>query len=115
MSTAAVDPLALLSRSVKQAGDVIAGVADGQWEMRTPCHDWDVSHLVDHITQSARNGEIRARGGKPDWTASPPHADDPVAEFHSAGAALLEAWNGADLDGTAEMPGVGVVPGLGPF
>lgn len=110
VSTAPPDPLELLSRSVTQAGDVIAGVADGQREMRTPCHEWDVSHLVDHITQSARNGKIRAAGGKPDWTATPPHADDPVAEFRSVGAALVDAWSGADLDGTMEVPGMGEVP-----
>lgn len=104
------DPLATLSRAVDQAGDVIAGVGEGQWEMRTPCHDWDVTRLVDHVIQSARNGEIRATGGKPDWTAAPPHADDAVAEFQRVGAALIAAFGSADLDGSVAMPGMGEVP-----
>jgi uncharacterized protein (TIGR03086 family) len=104
------DPLATLARAVDQAGDVIVGVAADQWEMRTPCHEWDVARLVDHITQSARNGTVRATGGKADWTAAPPHADDAAAEFQAAAAALIEAWRSAELEGTVDMPGMGQMP-----
>ncbi|MEO8897978.1 MAG: TIGR03086 family metal-binding protein [Candidatus Dormibacter sp.] len=110
MTTAQTDPLATLSRSVDQAGDVIAGVAADQWEMRTPCHEWDVARLVDHVIQSARNGTIRAGGGKTDWTAAPPHADDAAADFRNAGAQLIDAWRDADLEGTVDMPGMGEMP-----
>lgn len=110
MTTTQADPLATLTRAVDQAGEVIAGVAGDQWAMRTPCHEWDVARLVDHVIQSARNGTVRATGGKPDWTAAPPHADDPAAEFQAAGAALIEAWRGADIEGTVDMPGMGEMP-----
>jgi uncharacterized protein (TIGR03086 family) len=110
MTTTQADPLATLSRAVDQAGDVIAGIAGDQWEMRTPCHEWDVARLVDHVIQSARNGTVRASGGKPEWQATPPHADDPVAEFQAAAAALIEAWRGADIEGAVDMPGMGEMP-----
>jgi uncharacterized protein (TIGR03086 family) len=108
--TTTADPLATLCRSVEQAGDVIAGVAGDQWGMHTPCHEWNVSQLVDHVIQSARNGEIRATGGSPDWTATPPHADNAAAEFQGAATALITAWRRADLDGTVDMPGMGELP-----
>jgi uncharacterized protein (TIGR03086 family) len=104
------DPLTTLSRAVDQVADVIAGVGDGQWEMRTPCHDWDVTRLIDHIIQSTRNGLIQATGGKPERSAVPPHVDDPAAEFGRVGAALIAAFRDADLEGTVEMPGMGEVP-----
>lgn len=110
VTTTQTDPLANLSRSVEQAGEVLAGVAADQWEMHTPCHEWDVARLVDHVIQSARNSEIRASGGKPDWTSAPPHADNAAADFQSAATALIAAWRGADLDGTVEMPGMGELP-----
>jgi uncharacterized protein (TIGR03086 family) len=110
VTTPDADPLAIFSRSVEQAGEVIAGVAGDQWEMRTPCHEWNVTQLVDHVIQSARNGEIRARGDKPDWTATPAHADDGAKGFDSAATALIVAWRGADLDGTVNMPGMGEMP-----
>jgi uncharacterized protein (TIGR03086 family) len=103
-------PLATLSRSVEQAGDVIAGVAGDQWGMHTPCPDWNVTQLVDHVIQSARNGEIRASGGSPNWAAAPPHVDKAAAEFQEAATALIAAWRAADLDGSVEMPGMGQLP-----
>jgi uncharacterized protein (TIGR03086 family) len=110
VTTTQADPLATLSRAVDQAGEVIAAVAGDQWEMRTPCHEWDVARLVDHVIQSARNGTVRATGGSADWTAAPPHADDAAAEFQAAAAALVAAWHGADLEGSVDMPGMGEMP-----
>jgi uncharacterized protein (TIGR03086 family) len=110
VTTPETDPLDNLSRSLEQTAGVIAGVAGDQWKMRTPCHEWDVARLVDHIIQSARSGEIRAAGGKPDWTAAPPHTDKAAAEFQSAATALIAAWRDVDLDGTVDMPGMGELP-----
>jgi uncharacterized protein (TIGR03086 family) len=105
------DPLANLAAAAGQAGDVIAAVRDDQWTRPTPCNEWDVTALVDHVVQSLRNGAIRARGGKPDWTAQAPHAADPIGEYRAAADALIESWRGAgDLSGSTELPGMGEMP-----
>jgi uncharacterized protein (TIGR03086 family) len=112
VTTSATDPLDNLSRAATQAGDVIAGVGSDQLDMPTPCNDWNVGVLIDHLVQSTTNGELRARGGKPDWGAAPEHVgDDRVEVFRARASALVDAWTQAgDLSGTATVPGMGEMP-----
>ena len=44
----------------------------------TPCSDWTVADLSDHIVNSPAGMSTIARGGEPDWAAST-HHDDPAS------------------------------------
>lgn len=95
---------------------VVAGVRDDQLAEPTPCPDWTVADLVDHIagltvafTAAARKAELPAGGA--------PHADGAnLAQgwrerIPSDLAVLAEAWadpnayTGMTMAGPVEMPG----------
>ncbi|MEC3913005.1 TIGR03086 family metal-binding protein [Nocardia sp. CDC160] len=105
---AAVDPtLDLIERAITQMGDVIAAITPEQASLPTPCEDWHVRRLVNHVVgQILRDFVISARGETPQWGA--PHediGDDWGAEFRTRARPLLETWRAADLDR--------LVPGMG--
>jgi uncharacterized protein (TIGR03086 family) len=43
------DPVVLFERATTHAATVMAGVAVGQLHDPTPCADWDVQQLIDHM------------------------------------------------------------------
>jgi uncharacterized protein (TIGR03086 family) len=43
-----------LSRSVRLFGEKVHAVADDQWGHATPCSEWDVRALVNHVVNEAR-------------------------------------------------------------
>ncbi|MFE2998395.1 TIGR03086 family metal-binding protein [Nocardia sp. NPDC059246] len=103
-----VDPtIDLLERAVAQIGDVIAAVTPDQAALPTPCEDWHVRGLLDHIVgQILRDFTIAARGEMPDWGAPPdPVGADWAAEFRTRAQPLLQTWRAADPER--------LVPGMG--
>lgn len=110
--TPSTDPLALLSRSLDQAGALIASVADDQLPLPTPCRAWTVAELVDHLVDDLGQFTKRASGGTPTWGEPRQAVEGDRAEaFRDGSAALLSAWRRAgDLTGTIELPGMGEVP-----
>lgn len=95
------DDLVPLRSALDLAGAAIAGVADDQWSLPTPCAGWDVRTLVDHYRQGA-TWFIEALG------ADVPAADaDDLATVHDALVAAFAA-PGA-LERTVTVP-IGEVP-----
>ncbi len=45
-----MDPVEMFERSATRFGDLVRRVADDQWSAPTPCEDWDVRDLVNHVT-----------------------------------------------------------------
>lgn len=43
------DPVVLFERATARAATVMAGVSAGQLDGPTPCADWDVQQLIDHM------------------------------------------------------------------
>ena len=43
------DPAAELEEALELAGRLVAGVKPDQWELPTPCTEWNVRQLVDHL------------------------------------------------------------------
>ena len=43
------DPAAELEEALALAGRLVAGVKPDQWELPTPCTEWNVRQLVDHL------------------------------------------------------------------
>lgn len=90
--------------------DLVAGVAPSQWSAPTPCRDWDVRALVNHLAM----GNLLFAAALRELPV-PDFADylsgDPAGELRRSSEELLNAF---DLPGvmsqTFEVP-FGVVPG----
>ena len=89
--------LALLTVALDQAAGLLGRVGDEQLTLPTPCADWSVAELVDHLVNTPSIFTTIMRGEEPDWGAAPPHAGaDRAARFRAAGD---EPGRGLERDG----------------
>ena len=85
---------------------LIDSVGESQWSSPTPCTEWTVRELVNHMTGTTKFIGASASRSEPD---SPPDADhvgdDPAAAFLAASKVTAAAWRteGA-LDGMVSIP-----------
>lgn len=93
----------IVSRGLEQLGALLNTVTPEDAGRATPCSEWTVAELSDHIVNSVAGMATMARGGEPDWTASPHHGD-PASALHREGRAFvdaLDASSGAFPEGMA--------------
>jgi uncharacterized protein (TIGR03086 family) len=91
------ESLPLLTVALEQAADRLSRVRDDQLDQPTPCSEWTVAALVDHLVNTPLLFETLMRGEEPDWGAEPAHVGaDREQAFRTAGDALVHAWGGAD-------------------
>lgn len=91
------DSLPLLNAALAQAADQLSRVRDDQLDQPTPCHEWTVGALVDHLVNAPTAFTMQMAGEQPDWSAEPPHVGaDREQAFSTAGRALVDAWSAAD-------------------
>jgi uncharacterized protein (TIGR03086 family) len=84
--------LAVLRRALDQLAGVLDDVPAGASSGRTPCEQWSVQDLVDHIVAAPGRFACMVRGEAVDWSAPTPSAGpDPAARFRSNGEDLLRA------------------------
>jgi uncharacterized protein (TIGR03086 family) len=88
------DEVRVLARAVDQAGDVLDHVHADALGRPTPCADWDVATLADHLVAAPTHFLALMRGEPVDWSAPPPHvAEEWGPAFRVAGDDLLHAWH----------------------
>jgi uncharacterized protein (TIGR03086 family) len=77
---------------VQQFAELIARVRDEQWVAATPCSEWKVRDLVNHVVRGNRLFASALRG-EPPPPAEPADVlgDDPVAAYRAASAEMLDA------------------------
>jgi len=87
-----------LERALHGTGNLVVGVRQDQWTDGTPCPDWDVRALVNHLVYGTRTFTGILLGDKP-----PPQSeirtmrdrdqlgDDPVAAYRGSADKLVEA------------------------
>jgi len=91
--------LTTLKTALDQAAGMLDRVDAGDVTRPTPCSDWDVGSLVDHLVASPGNFATMVRGERPDWSAPTPHLDAGWPEaFRSSSADLLAAWDAVQGD-----------------
>ena len=82
-----VDLLALHRAAIGVAQDVIDGVTSDQFDLPTPCSEWNVRQLLTHLI----GGNLRTSGHPPE-----PDVDivglDPAARYATASAMAIEAF-----------------------
>jgi uncharacterized protein (TIGR03086 family) len=102
------DPRAVIGKAVATAAAVIAGVRPAQLHDPTPCDDYDVARLLQHLLGVLRHLTVVGRGDEPDraTTGGVDVADDGWLEAWSAGAEELRAaWrDDATLTRTVTLP-----------
>ncbi len=105
------EPLKVFDAAVAQADRVIAAVPADALALPSPCDQWDVRAVVNHmVTGNLMFVSLVTGGPKPDRTADHLGAD-PVAAFRDAAARLSDAFVRHDvLSGTFPTP-FGTGPG----
>jgi uncharacterized protein (TIGR03086 family) len=98
------DPLAPLTRALDGTGEVVAGIAPDQWELPTPCTDWTVRQVLNHLVGGNRLATRVLRGEQ----LPPPDQLGRRSGQDQLGADPTEAYRGsaADLVGALGAPGV---------
>jgi uncharacterized protein (TIGR03086 family) len=86
------EELAVLRRGLDQLAGLLADVRPDVAGDPTPCSDWTVQDLVDHVVAAPSRFARMVREEPIDWTApTPPAGDDPVGAFRAHGEDLLAA------------------------
>jgi uncharacterized protein (TIGR03086 family) len=103
-----VDIIDALEHTFDHAHGVIAGVRVDQYDDSTPCDEWSVRDLLDHMVGVVAGLGAAAAGREP----SPFElSDDPAAQFQAAAVAAMQAWRRPGvLDATIDA-GPGPMPG----
>ncbi|MFD4701560.1 TIGR03086 family metal-binding protein [Streptomyces niveus] len=99
----------LLETAAADALPVLRGVRDDQLALPTPCAEYDVHGLLDHLFQVITNFQVLAAKGESDFGAAAERLGDDRRERFAAGiAGLIGAWAapGAEdgLTGAMNMP-----------
>jgi uncharacterized protein (TIGR03086 family) len=101
------DLVDLFARATSRFTDRIAGVAPDQWEGATPCAEWDVRTLANHVTYEqlwaphlVAGETIEQVGDRYDGDVL---GDDPMAAWQAAVTGSVAAFAGADLDALVHL------------
>jgi uncharacterized protein (TIGR03086 family) len=74
-----MDVIDMHRRAAAEFGDRVGRVGAGQWELPTPCTEWDVRALVGHVVGNHRRMAGLLRGRPLDAAADEPHRSWPAA------------------------------------
>src|SRR5690349_18916940 len=86
-----------LRTGLDQLVTLVGEVDDASAGSPTPCRDWTVDNLVDHVVEGTRNFARGVRGEDVDWSAATPHVEgDRAAAMRAAADDLLAAWDSAE-------------------
>jgi uncharacterized protein (TIGR03086 family) len=94
VTTKTHDAVRVLSHALDQTGDVLAEVHRDHLRRPTPCSDWTVQQLVDHLVVTPGRFLQMMNGEKVDWDSPPPHVtQDWAGAFRVAADDLIHAWH----------------------
>ncbi|MGH3350072.1 MAG: TIGR03086 family metal-binding protein [Nocardioides sp.] len=103
------DDAGILSRALDQTGDLLDRVRPETASRPTPCEEWDVAALADHVIQDGANFVTMLQGGEPDWGAPTPHVEEGWGPVFKVGAddvlhTLAQGPGGDGWEGGAVVP-----------
>jgi uncharacterized protein (TIGR03086 family) len=109
------DPVALFASALATGAEVLSGVTDEQLDLPTPCTDFDVRTLANHLLGAPFSIAALGRGeGYAERPVLVPH-DEWRADWEASTAAVREVWSDDALLGKtialpwAELPGAAVL------
>ena len=99
-----------LERVFGEAQKIVDGVTPDQMGLPTPCTEWDVRALLNHMTGVVLMFGAALTGGSPP-AGEEVVGEDPAAAFRSAAKATLDAWRQPDaMERVMTLP-IGEMPG----
>ncbi len=101
---AADDDADVLQRGLDQLAGLLADVPGGALGDPTPCPQWSLQDLVDHIVAAPSRFARMARGQAVDWSSTPSAGRDPATEFRSHAEDLLHAVADDGVSGGGPVP-----------
>jgi uncharacterized protein (TIGR03083 family) len=87
---------AVLRRGLDQLAGLLDTVPAGAAGNPTPCAEWTVQDLVDHVVAAPARFARMARGEAVDWAVTPPAGEEPAARLRAHADALLRAVREAE-------------------
>ncbi len=105
------DLMTSLDRALAGVDRLIAGVEAHQWSAPTPCTEWNVREVVNHLVSGNLNFAALVRGEpRPDRDPDQP-AGDPVAAYRSAAATMRAAFAASGVLERVYQSPIGPAPG----
>lgn len=87
------DQVDVLSRGLDQLEVLLQEVPDGDHDRPTPCAEWTLADLLDHVIRGTGAFAEVVRGEDVDWSAPTPHVASAWAiEFRARADELVAAW-----------------------
>jgi uncharacterized protein (TIGR03086 family) len=108
-----VDPINLFQRAVDQTGRIVAGVKPDQLGDATPCSDWKVRDLLNHLIACVKmfDGSAQTKPFDPSAFGEDNVGTDPAASYDAAASTLRATIaKPGIIDNAWTMP-FGEVPG----
>jgi uncharacterized protein (TIGR03086 family) len=105
------EQLVRLDHALDQISALLGRVRPDQAGDPTPCAEWDVAALAEHVVADLDRFTVAARGERPDWGQPvPPVGGGWRAAFDRGATALRSAWiEAGDLTVTVQLP-IGEMP-----
>lgn len=104
-----MDLIESLDRTFLHAHGVIAGVRADQYGNATPCEEWTVGDLLEHVIGVVAGTGSAAAGEPPSELFQ--LSNDPAAQFKQSAAAALAAWRAPGALERVVDAGAGPMPG----
>src|SRR3954454_20299928 len=104
-------PLDRLAAAVPLTGRLVDALEGGQWELPTPCPEWTVRDVVNHLVLGHRRFAAAITGGTPPVPSDDLLGSDPGSAYWSSAEAMLAAFRS---EGALERPvtiPAGTLPG----
>ena len=84
-----MEPIEPLDRAFQHAQSVIAGITPDQYDKATPCSEWNVRQVLEHMMGVVAGMGQAVAGSQPSEFVL---ADDPGAQFEQIAADAIAAW-----------------------
>jgi uncharacterized protein (TIGR03086 family) len=97
LTNTSVPSVEQLARALSAVGDLIEGVREEQWSAPTPCTDWTVRQLVNHLVGMNLVFAALLSNQAPPERVADRLGKDPIGAYRESGSALQAAF---------EQPGV---------
>ncbi|MEO6605440.1 MAG: TIGR03086 family metal-binding protein, partial [Aeromicrobium sp.] len=72
---------------------LVSSIPAEQLDQSTPCTDWTVRDLTNHLVNSATQMAVMAEGGEPDFSSLSDHHDDPGPVLRQAADKIVAAFD----------------------